>query len=266
MPPYLDAMSTRRFSRITLFMLTIFALFLAPLLARAAIYAVSDDPRSWRDADWSSTGMLPKASDHNPARVIVFTGKAGAWKGVFALHSWIVLKRANAPEWTRYDVVGWGNPVRTNNWPADGHWYGNTPVAIADISGAEAEKLIPRIEAAVKAYGYAQAGDYRIWPGPNSNSFIAAILRAVPELGVTLPPNAVGRDFRDRIYAGPTDSGTGVELNLRGFAAVKLGWVEGVEVNLLGLVAGLDLRHPGLKLPGFGRIGVESPVTTALAN
>ena len=50
-----------------------------------------------------------------------------------------------------------------------------------------------------------------------------------------------------------------------GFAAVKLGWVEGVEVDLLGLVAGLDLRHPGVKLPGFGRIGVESPVATALA-
>jgi hypothetical protein len=262
----MHSMPPCRFNRRSLIMLTIFALFLVPLLARAALYAVSDDPRSWRDANWSSTGMLPKASDHNPARVIVFTGKAGAWKGVFAIHSWIVLKRANAPGWTRYDVVGWGDPVRTNNWPPDGRWYGNTPVAIADISGAEAEKLIPRIEAAVKAYGFAQAGDYRIWPGPNSNSFIAAILRAVPELGVALPPNAVGRDFRDRVYAGLTDSGTGVELNLHGFAAVKLGWVEGVEVNLLGLVAGLDLRHPGLKLPGFGRIGVEPPVTTALAN
>ena len=46
---------------------------------------------------------------------------------------------------------------------------------------------------------------------------------------------------------------------------MKLGWVEGVELDLLGLVAGLDLRHPGVKLPGFGRIGVESPVATALA-
>jgi hypothetical protein len=36
---------------------------------------------------------------------------------------------------------------------------------------------------------------------------------------------------------------------------MKLGWVEGLEVNVLGLVAGLDLRHPAVKLPGFGRIG-----------
>lgn len=246
-------------------MLAIFALFLVPLVARAALYAIGKEPRSWRDADWSSTGLLPKAADYKPARVIVFTGKAGAWKGIFAVHSWIVFKPAGAQQWTRYDVVGWGNPVRVNNWPVDGLWYGNAPVPIADVSGADAEKLIPRIEAAVRDYSFSHAGDYRVWPGPNSNSFTAAILRAVPELGVELPPNAVGRDYRDGFYAGRTDSGTGVELNLGGFAAVKLGWVEGVEIDLLGLVAGIDLRHPGVKLPGFGRIGVESPVATALA-
>ncbi len=258
--------SSRRFNRRTIIMLTIFALFLAPILARAALYAVGNDPRSWRDADWSSTGILPKATDATPARVIMFTATTGAWKGVFAVHSWIVLKPKDAPGWTRYDVVGWGNPVRLDNWPPDGRWFGNTPVAIADVSGADAEKLIPRIEAAVQAYRFNHAGDYRIWPGPNSNSFTAAVLRAVPELGVALPPNAVGRDFRDGFYAGRTDSGTGAELNLWGLADIKIGWVEGIEVNLLGLVAGLDLRHPGLKLPGFGRIGVESPVATRLPN
>jgi len=257
--------STHQFSRRKAVMLVIFALFLLPILTRAALYTISNDPRSWRDADWSSTGMLPAASDFKPARVIVFTGTAGAWKGVFSVHSWIVLKHENETRWRRYDLVGWGEPVRLNNWPVDGRWYGNVPVAIADISGADAEKLIPRVEAAVAAYQFARAGDYRIWPGPNSNSFVATILRAVPELAVSLPPNAVGRDFRDGIYAGLTDSRTGVEFNLNGFAAIKFGWVEGIEVNLLGLVAGLDLRHPGLKLPGFGRIGIASPVTSALA-
>jgi Protein of unknown function (DUF3750) len=251
--------------RRSLIMLAIFALFLAPILARAALYAAGGGPRSWRDADWSSTGALPPAAIFEPARLVVFTGTTGGWKGVFSVHSWIVFKRANAREWTRYDVVGWGNPVRTNGWPADGRWYGNMPVAIADVSGAEAEKLIPKVEAAIHKYNYSRAGDYRIWPGPNSNSFTAAVLRAVPELGVALPPNAVGRDFRDGFYAGPTDSGTGAELNLWGVADIKVGWVEGIEVNLLGLVAGLDLRYPGLKLPGFGRIGIEPPVATALA-
>jgi hypothetical protein len=249
----------------TAIMLIIVLIFLAPLAARAALYALSNAPRSYRDADWSSTGMLPLASVAKPARVIVFTGTTGAWKGIFSVHSWVVFKRENATNWTRYDVVGWGNPLRTNNWPPDGRWYGNTPVIIADVSGAEAEKIIPRIEAVAKGYAYAGAGDYRIWPGPNSNSFTAAVLRAVPELGVTLPPNAVGRDFRDGFYAGRTDSGTGFELNLNGYAGIKLGWVEGIEVNLLGLVAGLDLQHPALKLPGFGRVGFPAPVSTAEA-
>jgi len=248
-----------------LIMLIVLALFIAPLVARAALYAIGDAPRSWRDADWSSTRLLPPASQDKAARVIVFTGTTGAWKGIFSVHSWVVLKPANASEWTRYDVVGWGNPVRTNGWPPDGLWYGNKPVAIADISGAQAERLIPKIQGAVRDYAYARAGDYRIWPGPNSNSFTAAVLRSVPELRVSLPPNAVGRDYRDRFYAGLTDSRTGFEINLRGFAALKVGWVEGIEVDLLGLVAGLDLRYPGVKLPGYGRIGLESPVATALA-
>jgi Protein of unknown function (DUF3750) len=257
--------AARRFNRRKSLMLVIFVLFLVPILARAAIYAVGNDPRSWRDADWSSTGMLPPARDFTPARVVIFTGTAGAWKGVFSVHSWIVLKRANESRWTRYDVVGWGEPVRRNNWPVDGLWYGNKPAMLADISGPEAETLIPRIEKTVNDYDYARAGDYRIWPGPNSNSFVATILRTVPELGVALPPNAVGRDFRYGFYVGQTDSGTGLEINLHGYAGIKIGWVEGIEVNFLGLVAGLDLRHPGLKLPGYGRIGIESPVTTALA-
>lgn len=244
-------------------MLAIVCIFFVPLLARTALYLVDDGPRSWREADWSSAGLLPAAAQDKDARVLVFTGTTGAWKGIFSVHSWIVLKRVNAQSWTRYDVVGWGTPVRTNNWPPDGRWFGHKPVAIVDISGAEAEGLIPRIEAAVNDYRYAKAGDYRMWPGPNSNTFVAAVLRALPELGASLPPNAVGRDYRDRFYAGLTDSRTGLEINLNGFAGLKLGWVEGLEVNLLGLVAGLDLRHPAVKLPGFGRVGFGAPVAIA---
>ena len=128
-------MPATRLSRRKLIMLAIFALFFVPLVARAALYAAGSEPRSWRDADWSSTGLLPPAQITSRRACMVFTGKAGAWKGIFAVHSWIVIKPAGAREWTRYDVVGWGSPVRTNSWPPDGRWYGNRPVAIADISG-----------------------------------------------------------------------------------------------------------------------------------
>ena len=36
-------------------MLTIVLIFLAPVIARASLYALSKAPLSWRDADWSST-------------------------------------------------------------------------------------------------------------------------------------------------------------------------------------------------------------------
>jgi hypothetical protein len=154
-------------------------------------------------------------------------------------------------------VVGWGNPVRINGWAPDGRWYGSPPAVVVDITGDEAERLIPKIQATVRDYRYANAGDYRIWPGPNSNTFVATVLRAVPELGAALPPNAVGRDFRPHGYFGWSDSGTGIEANLWGLLGFKLGWVEGLEVNFLTLVAGLDLRHPAVKVPGFGRLGLD---------
>jgi hypothetical protein len=88
-------------------------------------------------------------------------------------------------------------------------------------------------------------------------------LRAVPELEATLPPNALGKDFRPYPYLGLTDSGTGIEASLWGLLGVKVGWVEGVELNFFGLVAGLDLRHPALKLPGFGRLGMDDGTAVA---
>jgi hypothetical protein len=243
----------RRFLRSMVIVLV--AVLFLPIAARAALFAFEDRPMSWRDADWSSVRALPQASAHPEARVLVLSGRTGGWKGVIATHSWIVFKRANANSWTRYDVVGWGNPVRMNGWAPDGRWYGTPPSVIADMRGEIAERMIPRIEGAVKDYRWRNAGDYKIWPGPNSNSFVAAVLRAVPELQAVLPANAIGRDFRPGFYAGSSDSGTGFELNLWGYAGVKLGWIEGFEVNFLSLVVGLDLRSPAIKLPGFGRIG-----------
>ena len=45
-------------------------------------------------------------------------------------------------------------------------------------------------------------------------------------------------------------------LTLGGYGGVAVGWVEGIEINILGAVVGVDIRHPAIKLPGFGRIGI----------
>jgi uncharacterized protein DUF3750 len=238
-------------------------LFLCPLAAHAVIHSLGEQPANWRAANWESVGMLPDAGADREARLLIFSGRTGRWKGIFSVHSWIVYKPEGATTWSRYDVVGWGNPVRMNAWAPDGRWYGDVPRVLVDVRGAAAQALIPRIKSAIEDYRYRNNGDYRMWPGPNSNTFIAATLRAAPELATTLPPNAVGKDFRDGFYAGLTDSRTGVELSMFGAFGIKVGWIEGLEMNLLGLVAGLDLRHPAVKLPGFGRIGLDDGTAIA---
>ena len=177
-------------------LLVILALFLFPLGVHAALYASKERPASFRDADWSSVGMLPAAGADREARFLVFTGRTGRWKGIFAVHSWVVFKPENATTWSRYDVVGWGQPVRNNGWAPDGRWFGDVPRVLVDVRGPEAAALIPRVKAAIADYSYNNFGDYRIWPGPNSNTFTATVLRAVPQLEATLPANAVGKDFR----------------------------------------------------------------------
>jgi hypothetical protein len=239
-----------------LLLLPFVLVFLLPLGAHAAWWMAHDHPASWSAANWSSSGMLPAAAANREAQVLVFAARTGRWKGIFAHHSWIVLKPAGATEYVRYDKVGWGRPVRRNGWAADALWYGNRPELIGRADGAAAEALIPRIEAAVAAYPHNGNGGYRVWPGPNSNTFVAHVLAAGPELDATLPPTAIGKDWTDGVLLGPTPSGTGFRVSIAGLLGISIGWVEGLEVNLLGGVVGLDLRRPALKLPGFGRIGV----------
>lgn len=231
-------------------------LFLLPLAVYAATH-YGAWPQSWAAADWSSAKILPPAVQKPEATVRIYAARTGRWKSIFAVHSWIVLKDAGASSYERYDKVGWGTPIRRNNYAPDARWFGNEPELVFAADGAAAEALLPKMRAAIAAYAYRGPGDYRAWPGPNSNTFVAFVVAQVPELAVALPPTAIGKDFpADGAWFGLTPSRTGVKLNLGGYFGVALGWVEGIEINVLGAVAGLDVRRPGLKLPGFGRLGM----------
>ncbi|GJD41250.1 DUF3750 domain-containing protein [Methylobacterium bullatum] len=239
------------------FCLLLLGLFLLPLGSHALWWmARGGGAADWAVADWSSAGLLrpPKASD--PALVRVYAARVGRWRGIFAHHSWIVVKPDGAARYTRYDVVGWGMPVRTDGWAADGRWFGNDPQTVLALDGDDAARSIPSIRAAVADYPYRALGTYQAWPGPNSNSFTAHVLARLPEAQAILPPTAMGKDWAPpgRIVER-TPSGTGIRLTFSGYAGLTVGWVEGIELNLLGLVAGLDLRRPAIKLPGWGRIG-----------
>ena len=182
------------------------------------------------------------------------------WRGIFAVHRWIVVKAEGAAEYTRTDYTAWGEPIRVNGFAPDGRWFGRVPDVVFAADGGAATALIPRIEAAIAGFARRSPGDYRAWPGPNSNTFVTAVLAAIPEADVALPPTAIGKDYpTDGRWLRPTPSRTGVAFTLGGYAGLTVGWVEGIEVNLLGLVAGVDIRHPALKLPGLGRLGLAAP-------
>ena len=137
----------------------------------------------------------------------------------------------------------------------DGYWAGNRPEVLVDHRGPQAEALIDQIEVAIEAYPYRD--QYRTWPGPNSNTFIAYIGRSVPALGLELPPTAVGKDYlsNGNLFAR-TPSGTGFQMSLLGLLGLSLGRDEGLEVNVLGLVLGIDPLDVAIKLPGVGKIGL----------
>ncbi|MDB5398751.1 MAG: hypothetical protein JWQ55_769 [Rhodopila sp.] len=239
--------------------LSLFGLFyLLPLGVAALLYEADGTGANWRTADRSSVGALP-APARNPAAVVrIFSAKTVRWRGILASHSWIVFKPEGAPSYTRYDYTAWGElPIRINGFEPDGRWFGNTPQVVFAADGASAAALLPKIEAAIARYTWRNAGDYRVWPGPNSNTFVAAIMDAVPEMRATLPPTAIGKDYPyDGRWFRLTPSGTGVRLTFGGYGGLTLAWVEGIEVNILGAVAGVDIRRPALKLPGLGRFGL----------
>lgn len=248
-----------------LLFLTISIVFVLPTLLSAALWISADRPQSWREADWSSAGILPVAADSKPAAVYIFSAMTGGLKGAVASHAWIVTKEDGADSYTRYDKVGWGTPIRKNSRPADAYWYSNPPRLVAAVHGPEAAALIPKIEAAIAGYPHARPGDYRIYPGPNSNSFVAYVLRRVPEIGAVLPPDAVGRDYLagGKLFFADAD-GLDYHVSLGGVLGVSAGTRSGVELNFLGLVVGIAPDF-GLKVPAFGMIrmlpGDLDPVT-----
>src|SRR5262245_6829837 len=214
--------------------------------------------QDWRTASRAPTGLAPDPATTLEAVVQVYAARTWGWKGSFGVHTWVAVKPTEAKNYTVYEVIGWklrwsGTSLAVTERSPDAHWYGNAPELLAEKRGAEAEALIPRIEAAIRAYPY--ANEYSVWPGPNSNTFTAWVSRAVPELKVDLPPTAIGKDFLgDRIVAS-APSGSGFQISLAGLLALTASGVEGLEVNLLGLTFGIDPFSPALKLPLVGRIG-----------
>ena len=229
--------------------------FVAPALLSLVRLSVADRPH-WRDANHEPTGQAPAPAQTSEAVVQVYAARTWGLRGSVAAHSWIAAKREGAAHYVRYEVIGWrlrrfGSALVREPGRPDANWFSNPPVLLADLRGVGVDAVIDRIEAAVDAYPYAR--EYRLWPGPNSNTFTAFVARRVPELRVDLPPTAIGKDFLvDGAWIGSAPSGTGYQISLFGVLGATFALREGIEVNLLSLVAGVNFRPLAIKLPGLG--------------
>lgn len=230
------------------------------VVALIAAAGISVEATDWRSASREPVGLAPDPALVKEAVVQVYGARTIGAKGLFGVHTWVAVKPTDALEWTVYEVIGWrlrstGTAVVVRNRAPDGRWFGESPELYAEKRGAGVDQLIHRIDKAAREYPYAQ--EYKVWPGPNSNTFTAWIGRSVPELKIDFPATAIGKDYLGGSIFAAAPSGSGLQVSLGGLLGVAASGVEGLEFNMLGLHFGIG--PSGMKLPIIGRIGSLKP-------
>lgn len=220
---------------------------------------------------WRSTASTPERLAPDPARtadavVQVYGARISGWKGAFGVHTWIAVKPSRARAYLVYEVIGWrlgwaDTVTVTRERAPDARWYGSAPELYAECRGEGVDDMIERIDAAAREYPY--SSQYNLWPGPNSNTFTAWVLRRVPEMRADLPATAIGKDYLGGGIVDSAPSGSGVQVSLGGLAALTVSGVEGIEFNLLGLIFGVNPFDLSIKLPLLGRLGGKRRRTDA---
>lgn len=181
---------------------------------------------------------------------------AMGWVRHFGAHSYLVWREKGAPRPVITHVRRWGM-VEEGGYT----WYPEHPTH-AVWTGAAAEDAIRRARG-VLAAGHLQevyADDgYLIWPGPNSNSFVAMLCRSAG-IAVDLPPDAVGKDWPQLIPwvldARVTTTRLGAQVDVLVVGAQA--GLTGVEAHVLGSAVGLSWWPPALKLPFLPRLGMSA--------
>jgi len=163
-----------------------------------------------------------KLVDKKKYQVFVFTSPVPI-PFCFAVHTWFVLcKKGKIDRWeagrfffidktdnlvrrvfrkarSKTDVFHnfYKNPVLGMNLNPFYHEprFGNK--LIGQIEGSTAEKMIKFIEKSPKIYPYKKL--YKLYPGPNSNTYPQWVINHFPQSKLKLPWNAFGKAYAKRI-------------------------------------------------------------------
>ena len=174
--------------------------FLLVLVLLGLPLAGCSGDNDWRTASRESAGIAPDPTSTKEAVLQVYGAKAWGWRGLFAIHTWIAAKHTDETSYTVYDVVGWrshhNEPVlRIGHDVPDRYWYGEKPEVLVEHRGEEADRLINAVDKAANVYPWKTT--YKVFPGPNSNTFTGWIALQVPELKLNLPFSAIGSGYAD---------------------------------------------------------------------
>lgn len=184
--------------------------------------------------------------------------------GWAAVHCWFAVYDPTEDRWQRWEIWQsaregdgyWGHLRRDKGDPGD--WWLGSHWTHHEWRGEDARRLLTVIARTPQDYPHTQL--YRYWPGPNSNTYPAWVLRQAGVSG-DLPARAVGKDYFALLGgAGITPSRTGVQLETLPLG-IAIGLRDGVEVHLLGLTFGVDIWPPALDSP-LGRLGFPESCPT----
>ena len=171
-----------------------------------------------------------------------------------ARHPWFAVRERGATNWVRWEIWSsgaggdWGYIAQRHADPLEGDQVRVHGV----LRGSRAERFIACLERQSARYEHRHR--YIFWPGPNSNTYVDAMLRRC-RFRAELPSTAVGKDYRGAIGASTTSGGTGVQLETP-VVGLRVGLKEGLQVHILTLTFGIDFWPPALLLPvGEGRLG-----------
>jgi hypothetical protein len=76
--------------------------FALPIGISAALYHGGAEAKAdWRTADRSSAGLLEEPLLHSDAVIRIYAARTVRWRGIFAVHCWLVYKPKGAAVYTR---------------------------------------------------------------------------------------------------------------------------------------------------------------------
>ena len=152
----------------------------------------------WRARERGPTGQAPGPAVERRAVVQADGARTVRWRGAFGIHLWVAVKRAGTDACTTWQIVGWrarysGDALdKASGTTPDTHWYGAWSQLLVEHRGPVAEAMIDALQAAEARYPWRDR--YRLWPGPNSNTFVAWLAREGRQRRLDLPPTAIGKD------------------------------------------------------------------------